>query len=418
MTKNCLRVVLLVLLTFSVAGVAEAGTVSGVVRNATNGSVAAGVDVILIQLQGGMEAVANTKTDAQGHYQLEHPSIGLQPMLVRVNYRGVNFHQALPPGRNIADVEVFEQTTIASAMQVASRVIVLQPDGPHLVVGEEYAVENHSKPPMAHYKSDGNFEFQLPEGGELTQVSAWGPAGMPVVQGTIDKGGRRQAIAFAFRPGKNGVRLSYQMPYATNQATLHTALPYAVGRVLVVVPPTLQVSSTGFQPAGTEQGWNIYARDSVAAGTPLDISVSGTAPPPSASGGQQSQGRESGRPEETVQVMPNRLDGLKWVLVGGFAALFVLGAVFLWLRPAGPANDLPEAPRSSNRKRGRPKQSDAATVSRSAREAETQVNRNLEELKDTLFGLELRRQAGTISEEDYARERGRAEVKLRELVKG
>src|SRR5712691_3024042 len=352
MTKNCLRVVLVILLTLSVAGVAEAGTVSGVVRNATNGSVAAGVDVILIQLQGGMEAVANTKTDAQGHYQLEHPSIGLQPMLVRVNYR------------------------------------------------------------------DGNFEFQLPEGGELTQVSAWGPAGMPVVQGTIDKGGRRQAIAFAFRPGKNGVRLSYQMPYGTNQATLRTALPYAVGRVLVVVPPTLQVSSTGFQPAGTEQGWNVYARDSVAAGTPLDISVSGTAPPPSASGGQQSQGRESGRPEETVQVMPNRLDGLKWVLVGGFAALFVLGAVFLWLRPAGPANDLPEAPRSSNRKRGRSKQSDAATVSRSPREAETQVNRNLEELKDTLFGLELRRQAGTISEEDYARERGRAEVKLRELVKG
>jgi hypothetical protein len=417
MTKNCLRVVLVMLLTLSVAGVAEAGTVSGVVRNATKGSVAAGVDVILIQLQGGMETVANTKTDAQGRYKLEHASIGLQPMLVRVNYRGVNFHQALPPGRNIADVEVFEQTTNASAMQVASRVIVLQPDGPQLVVGEEYAVENHSTPPMAHYKSDGNFEFQLPEGGELKQVSAWGPAGMPVVQGTIDKAGRRQAIAFAFRPGKNGVRLSYQMPYATNQATLGTASPYAVGRVLVVVPPTLQVSGAGFQPAGTEQGWNIYARDSVAAGTPLDISVSGTAPPPSASGGQ-SQGRESGRREETVQVMPNRLDGLKWVLVGGFAALFFLGAVFLWLRPAGSANNHPEAPRSSNRKRGRSKQSEAATVSRSAREAETQANRSLEELKDTLFGLELRRQAGTISEEDYARERGRAEGKLRELVKG
>lgn len=413
MTKNCLRVVLVMLLTLSAASVADAGTVSGVVRNGTNGSVAADVDVILIQLQGSMEAVANTKTDAQGRYHLEHPSIGLQPMLVRVSYRGVNFHQAVPPGRNVADVEVFEQTTNASAMQVASRVIVVQPDGPHLVAGEEYTVENHSKPPMAHYKSDGNFEFQLPEGGELAQVSAWGPAGMPVVQGTIDKGGRRQAIAFAFRPGKNGVRLSYQVPYATSQATLHTVSPYAAGRVLVVAPPTLQVSGTGFQPAGNEQGWNVYARDSVAAGTPLDISVSGTAPPPSASGGQQSQGRE-----ETVQVMPNRLDSLKWVLVGGFTALFILGAAFLWRRPAGSVNDLPEVPRSSNRKRGRSKQPDAATVSKSAPEAENQVNRSLEELKDTLFRLELRHQAGTISEEDYARERGRAEVKLRELVKG
>src|SRR3989442_3874117 len=241
---------------------------------------------------------------------------------------------------------------------------------------------------MADYKSDGNFEFQLPEGGELKQVSAWGPAGMPVVQGTIDKGGRRQAIAFAFRPGKNGVRLSYQMPYATNQATLHTALPYAVGRVLVVVPPTLQVSSTGFQPAGTEQGWNIYARDSVAAGTPLDISVSGTAPPPSASGGQ-SQGRESGAREETVPVMPNRLDGLKRVLVAGFAALFVLGAVFLWLAPAGSANNQRRAPPSSNRNRVRPQHSGTATGSGTRRVARPEANRSLEELKDTLFGLEL-----------------------------
>src|SRR2546422_422478 len=143
MTKNCLRVVLVMLLTLSVAGVAEAGAVSGVVRNATNGSVAADVDVILIQLQGGMETVANTKTDAQGRYRLEHPSIGLQPMLVRVNYRGVNFHQALPPGRNIADVEVFEQTTNASAMQVACGVIVLHPVGPPLRFGEDNARKIH-----------------------------------------------------------------------------------------------------------------------------------------------------------------------------------------------------------------------------------------------------------------------------------
>ena len=47
-----------------------------------------------------------------------------------------------------------------------------------------------------------------------------------------------------------------------------------------------------------------------------------------------------------------------------------------------------------------------------------EVNSNLDSLKDTLLRIELRKQAGTISDEDYARERGRAEQLLRDLVQG
>ena len=46
------------------------------------------------------------------------------------------------------------------------------------------------------------------------------------------------------------------------------------------------------------------------------------------------------------------------------------------------------------------------------------VRGSLDELKDTLFRLELRREAGTISEEDYARERERVQKTLRDLVRG
>lgn len=49
---------------------------------------------------------------------------------------------------------------------------------------------------------------------------------------------------------------------------------------------------------------------------------------------------------------------------------------------------------------------------------EREVQNGLDSLKDRLFRLELRRQAGTISEEDYARERARTEQILRELVRG
>ena len=47
-----------------------------------------------------------------------------------------------------------------------------------------------------------------------------------------------------------------------------------------------------------------------------------------------------------------------------------------------------------------------------------EINANLESLKDTLLRIELRRQAGTISDEEYARERGRTEQLLRDLVQG
>jgi hypothetical protein len=43
---------------------------------------------------------------------------------------------------------------------------------------------------------------------------------------------------------------------------------------------------------------------------------------------------------------------------------------------------------------------------------------SLDALKDQLFRLELRHQAGTIGEEEYLRERAKAEQVLRELVRG
>jgi hypothetical protein len=47
-----------------------------------------------------------------------------------------------------------------------------------------------------------------------------------------------------------------------------------------------------------------------------------------------------------------------------------------------------------------------------------EVGASLDELKDRLFRLELRHQAGTISDTDYAEQRARAEKILRDLVRG
>ncbi len=101
-------------------------------------------------------------------------------------------------------------------------------------MGEEYSLENQSQPPKAYFNEKGDFDFQVPQGADLSQVSSWGPSHMPVVQGTMDRGKGKYAIAYAFQPGDNGVRLSYQLPYAANHADLRLTSDYSVGRVMLV----------------------------------------------------------------------------------------------------------------------------------------------------------------------------------------
>ena len=103
-----LTVVWLVIL--GTASLAGAGTVNGTVTNGTTGKLAAGVDVILIQLQGGMQPIANTKADGQGRFHFDNPQLGAAPMLIRVPYKGVNYHQPVPPGTNTVQVQIYEAT--------------------------------------------------------------------------------------------------------------------------------------------------------------------------------------------------------------------------------------------------------------------------------------------------------------------
>lgn len=424
------RLFALAALLLLVSAAAHAGTVSGVVHNGTNDNKAtAGVDVLLIQLQGGMSVVASTKTDAQGNYHFDNPGIGQGPMLIRAVYRGVFFHQPLTPGSSTVDVTIYEPTTNPGAIQVPLRLLVFQPNGDKLMVGEEYSVQNNSNPPAAYFKQDGNFEFTIPQGAELDQVSTFGPSGMPVRQGTIDKGKGRYSISYAFQPGQNGVRISYIVPYTGNQAKIRESSTYDSQRVLLVIPPTMQVASAGFNAAGTEQGFNVFSKETVKAGNGFDVSISGTAPPPSeasASGasGDQVNGRDSGAPETTLETAPARLGDEKWILLGGLAAIFAVGVGLLLRKPVVEEAPAP-APIPKGRKAQRAAQQAKAVLAPTpvapvapVEQVTQEVNSNLDSLKDTLLRLELRRQAGTITDAEYALERGRAEQLLRDLVQG
>jgi hypothetical protein len=435
LSARCARALaILVCLGLTLSIAARAGTVHGTVKNGTTGKPAAGVSVMLIQLQGGMQPVGNTQSNAQGAFSFENPNLGVQPMLIRAVYHGINFHQPVPPGNTAAvDVSVFEPSTDAKAVSVDTRVVFFQPNGTNVIVGEEYSIVNNSQPPQAYFRPDGNFEFSVPEGAHLQQVAASGPAGMPVVQATIDKSKGHYAIAYAFRPGESVVRYSYELPYPNNAAAVKIPPSrWAARRLLVVAPPTLQVSAEGLQPGGQEQGMSIYGRENLAANATLSVSISGTAPPPAPDGADPGpQGRGEQAPAASaaanIQVVPGRLDVLKWPLVAGFLGVFAVGAIFLARKPVAvtvpavpsvgevttatsvtlPAQSFSGAATAVSGASGTPLETVNAAVSSS-----------LEYLKEQLFRLELRHQAGTISDEEYSFERARAEKVLRDLVRG
>jgi hypothetical protein len=408
---------------------AQATLITGTVHNGTTNTPAAGVDVLLMALSNDMNTVASTKTDSQGHYQIKYDVTGQMPMLVRAVYKGVNFHGMLPPGQDSVDIQVFEPDSDAKIVQFPARLVAFQPQGSSLLIGEEYEVQNQSQPPKAFFNAQGDFQFHIPDGAELSNVSAQGPENMPVTQGTIDRGKNLYAIAFAFRPGTSLVRISYELSYQGNQAKVQLPSDFASERIMLLAPPSVELAAPGFQPAGTEQGMAVYTRDHVPAGSPIDVSISGTAPPTSDSqdnsGQQAANGRvDSGPP---VVAVPPRLDSLKWVLLAGFGAMFLLGALYLWRRPAMAAS-ASAAPPSAVLNGDAPTPSAAGTRSLAGnrpepaaaalRVVEKEVGTSLDQLKDTLFRLELRHQAGTISEQEYAEQRARAEKILRDLVRG
>src|SRR6516225_7316151 len=71
-----------------------AASIHGKVTNGTTNKPAAGDDVVLLSLSGGMQETARTKTDNKGEFSLEVPDEGAQH-LIRVSHQRVNY--SAPP---------------------------------------------------------------------------------------------------------------------------------------------------------------------------------------------------------------------------------------------------------------------------------------------------------------------------------
>jgi len=438
-------------LTGILAAAAHAGTLSGTVINRTTGKATPNIDLTLLSPTQGMRELGSAKSDAQGHFTITNDAIGAAPVLVRATYHDVSYNTFAPPGRPNVEVEIYDLSKDIKTVSIVNHIIIFQPGADKLIGAEEYIVRNASQPPEAYFRTEGNFEFTIPEKAKLQQVSTVNASGMSVQQASIDKGKGRIAIAYPFRPGDTSIRLSYEMPYSSSATTLKLTAVYPGVSTLVVVPPGVTITGDGLSAAGQQQGMFLFTHEPLAAKASFNVKLSGVAAPQSAdatAGDGQGEG-QGAMPQEgnsraqtqDVQAVPGRLNEFKWplltLLLAGFAGLAILLSRKKVVLVQGPGDELDvPAPPVSPKKSAKAKPAAPAAAARtpvpdesatataaavlaaSVASVNAQVNANLESLKEDVFRLELRKQAGTISDEDYAREKARVEKLLRDLVRG
>lgn len=431
------RLLLFLGTTLFAASLATAGTITGTVINRTTGKPAANVPLTLLNVTANMAEVGSTKSDSQGAFTIDSPSIGGGPMLLRAYYQGVNFNTFVPPVNQPVTAEVFDVSHDPKSIAPTTHVVIFQPGENKLIGAEEYMVQNSSNPPQAYFRTEGNFDFAIPEKGVLQQIAATSSSGMPVTQASIEKGNGKFAIAYAFHPGETSIRFSYDLPYAGQAAVLKLPATYPGVKLLVVAPPGVTVSGDGLQPAGQEEGMMVYTHEPLAAKASLTVNISGVgSPQQSAGGGAQSQQQEgnSRSGNENIQAIPGRLDEYKWYLLAGMGLLFAMSAFLLSRKqvivapaPEPVASGVPVAnkpkseatpPLANAPTKITPPIAQVASPVNGVAAVNEQVNTSLDALKDSIFRLELRHQAGTISEAEYAKERARMEQLIRDLVRG
>ncbi|HEY1470167.1 MAG TPA: carboxypeptidase-like regulatory domain-containing protein [Candidatus Acidoferrum sp.] len=436
-------------LTGILAAAAHAGTLSGTVINRTTGKATANVDLTLLSPTQGMRELGSSKSDAEGHFSITNDAIGTAPVLVRATYHDVSYNTFAPPGRPNVEVEIYELSKDIKTVSIANHIIIFQPGNNKLIGAEEYVVRNGSQPPEAYFRTEGNFEFAIPEKAKLQQVSTVNATGMSVQQASIDKGKGHIAIAYPFRPGDTSIRLSYEMPYSASATSLKLTAVYPGVNTLVVVPPGVTVTGDGLTAAGQEQGMFLFAHEPLAAKGSFTVKLSGVAAPQAADAGAgEGQGAgQGGMPQEgnsrtqtqDVQAVPGRLSEFKWpllvLLLAGFAGMAILLSRKTVVVVQGPGDEVePPAATAGQKKSAKAKPApaaarapaenassapaSAAVLAASVASVNAHVNSSLDTLKDEVFRLELRKQAGTISDEEYAREKTRVEKLLRDLVRG
>jgi Carboxypeptidase regulatory-like domain len=401
-----------------------AASITGRVTNGTTNKPAAGAEVVLLSLSGGMQETGRTTTDSKGQFSVEVPDEG-QPHLIRAAHQGVHYYRQAPPGTTTVEVTVYDAAKKVDHLIGEGRVfLVHMADGQQMRVTERHILLNESQPPRT-WAGERTFEVVLPDGAALDEGMAAGPSGLPVTSPPVPTGVKNHyAFTFPVRPGRTEFRVTYKLPYSgTHDFTATPDIP--LDEFGVMLPKGIRFTSSGesFVPATEESGMTVFVAKSIPPGQQLKFTLAGegTEPREAQGGAAPAQGSEGassapggglGAPNSS----PTPLSGAaRWYILG--IALAALIGFAVWMLRRKPVDGPASTPASGG-------VASAATAGRTASASATRPGPRpavqgsmLDALKDELFQLESDRLQGKISQQDYQTAKNGLDVLLRRHMK-
>lgn len=232
------------------------GKIQGTVSNGTTGQPVENQTLQLLLPRGGMQRVATVTTDATGRFVFPSANIDTASFyLVQASYGGVDYNapaQFDPVGTANLSITVYDATSSAPPLGVQSARLVVHAQGNQAHVQEMLAIRNTSDPPRSYVNPGGTFHFRLSAGAAQPTAAVAGLMNMPLPQPvTPGKGAGEYFLQYPLKPGLTVVMVSYDADYSSNHLTLGDSYPYPIANAeLLVSPPSLQVDSPLFKPAG------------------------------------------------------------------------------------------------------------------------------------------------------------------------
>jgi hypothetical protein len=267
---------LALILCFSTAGLG-ANSITGSVRNRSRGEPAAGDDVILVRLDGGMQEEARAKTDAQGAFMLTVQSSD-KPYLVRVIHQGVTYDRQVSSAGPLS-IEVFDTAPQVRGITGTIEILRTGTNGKLLHVSDMVEIVNSSSPPLTQ-AGERTLEVYLPAAAKIDSVLAAAPGNLAEVisAAAVSRELGHFIVNFPLRPGATKFAFNYDLPYH-GRLSFHTRHAYPLQQLAVMTPAAMKFSSRSpaFEILKTgNRRYQVHTANQVKAGDGPEFEVSGS----------------------------------------------------------------------------------------------------------------------------------------------
>jgi hypothetical protein len=261
----------------------------------------------------------------------------------------------------------------------------------------------------------------IPEGAQISGADAQGPNGQPISISPQPLGPKgHYTLPYPLKPGETRFQVAYEVPYS-GEATFSPTVLHPWNHVVLVLAPSITwkpKNAALFQHMDEQQGGegNVQIASNVKAGQDISFRISGTGSFPNPEEAVQSSppnprdSRPGGGLGPPIDA-PDALAKYRWLILGALAVVLAGGAYISVTRGPKPVTATePESGATA------PLPQPAGTVQTTSTAAATSGNALLEAMKDELFQLEIERQQGIITQEDYEKQKAALDQTLKRAL--